>query len=65
MPYANKKGADQPAHLHNLISTFVVCCIDNITHIVVIQGSPFIMLCLGSIELDRVISEPCYKGIIL
>ena len=24
-----------------------------------------LLLCLGSIELDRVISEPCYKGIIL
>ena len=30
-----------------------------------IQGSPFITLCLGSIELDGVISEPSYKGIIL
>ena len=30
-----------------------------------VKGSPFITLCLGSIELDRVISEPCYKGIIL
>ena len=30
-----------------------------------LQGSPFITLCLGSIELDCVISEPCYKGIIL
>ena len=30
-----------------------------------VQRSPFIMLCLGSVELDRVISEPCYKGIIL
>ena len=30
-----------------------------------VQGSPFITLCLGSIELDHVISEPCYKGIIL
>ena len=30
-----------------------------------IQGSPFLTLCLGSIELDRVISELCYKGIIL
>ena len=30
-----------------------------------IQGSPFITLCLGSIELDRVISEPCYNRIIL
>ena len=28
-------------------------------------GSPFIMLCLGSIEMDRVITKPCYKGIIL
>ena len=24
MPYANKKGADQPAHPRSLISTFVV-----------------------------------------
>ena len=32
--------------------------------LIMVQGSPFIMLCLGSIELDRVISEPCYKGII-
>ena len=24
------------------------------------QGSPFITLCLGSIELDHVISEPYY-----
>ena len=30
-----------------------------------LQGSPFITPCLGSIELDRVISEPCYNGIIL
>ena len=29
------------------------------------KGSPFITLCLGSIEMDRVISEPCYNGIIL
>ena len=29
------------------------------------QGSPFIMLCLGSVQPDRVISEPYYKGIIL
>ena len=28
-----------------------------------VRGSPFIMLlCLGSIELDHVISELCYKG---
>ena len=28
MPYANNKGADQPAHPCNLISTFVVHCLD-------------------------------------
>ena len=26
MPYANNKGADQPAHPRILISAFVVCC---------------------------------------
>ena len=30
-----------------------------------VQCSPFIMLCLGSIGMDHVISEPCYKGAIL
>ena len=29
LPYANKKGADQPAHPHSLISTFVVHCLDS------------------------------------
>ena len=28
-PYANNKGADQPAHPRSLISTFVVRCLDN------------------------------------
>ena len=29
-PYANnKKGTDQSAHLHSLISTFVVRCLDS------------------------------------
>ena len=27
MPYANNKGADQPAHLRSLISTFIVRCL--------------------------------------
>ena len=30
-----------------------------------IQTSPFITLCSGSIGMDRVICEPCYKGTIL
>ena len=32
--YANKTGADQPAHPHSVISTFVVCCLDSIIHLV-------------------------------
>ena len=39
--------------------------LENIPKVIHVQGSPFKTLCLGSIELDRVISEPCYKGIIL
>ena len=30
VPYANNKGADQPAHLRSLISIFVVRCLDSI-----------------------------------
>ena len=29
MSYANNKGADQPAHLRSVISTFVVHCLDS------------------------------------
>ena len=29
MPYANNKGADQPAHRRSVISTFVVPCLDS------------------------------------
>ena len=29
MPYANNEGADQPTHLRNLISAFVVHCLDS------------------------------------
>ena len=32
MPYANNKGADQPAHPRSLISAFVVRCLDSIIH---------------------------------
>ena len=30
IPYANNKGADQPAHPCSLISAFIVCCLDSI-----------------------------------
>ena len=33
MPYAHNKGADQPAHLHNLISNFVIHSLGNIKSI--------------------------------
>ena len=31
-PYANNKGADQPAHPRSLISTFVVRCLDSMIY---------------------------------
>ena len=34
MIYADNKGADQPAHLRRLISTFVVRCLDSIIPLV-------------------------------
>ena len=34
MPYANNKGADQPAHSFSLISTVVVRCLDSIISLV-------------------------------
>ena len=34
MPCVNNKGADQPAHLRRLISTFVVRCLDSIISLV-------------------------------
>ena len=37
MTYVNNKSADQPAHPHNLISTFVVCCLDSVIRLVSIS----------------------------
>ena len=37
MPYANNKGADQPAHQRRLISTFVVRCLDRMICILAIS----------------------------
>ena len=38
MPYANNKGADQPAHLSSLISAFVSHCLDSIIPLVSISN---------------------------
>ena len=37
MPYANNKGADQPAHPRSLISIFVVRCLDSMMCILTIS----------------------------
>ena len=37
MPYANNKGADQPAHPRSLISAFVIRCLDSIISLVSIS----------------------------
>ena len=37
MPYANNKGADQPAHPRSLISTFIVRCLDSVMALVSIS----------------------------
>ena len=34
LPYANNKGADQPAHPRSLISAFVIRCLDSIISVV-------------------------------
>ena len=36
-PYANNKGADQPAHPRSLISTFVVRCLDSMIYILALS----------------------------
>ena len=40
MPYANNKGADQPAHPRSLISTFAVRCLDSTTSLVATSSIP-------------------------
>ena len=37
MPYAKNKGADQPAHPHSLISTFVIRCLDSMIYILAVS----------------------------
>ena len=38
MPYANNKGADQPAHPRSLISTFAVRCLDSMICILALSN---------------------------
>ena len=44
MPYANNKGADQPAHLRSLFSAFVVRCLDSVMSLVSVTKISSLML---------------------
>ena len=44
MPYANNKGADQPAHPRSLISAFVVRCLDRVMSLVSVTKISSLML---------------------
>ena len=50
MPYANNKGADQPAHPRSLISAFVVRCLDSIIPLVSISEILSFCDCAGRFE---------------
>ena len=56
MPYANNEGTDQPAHPRNLISTFVVRCLDSIIPLVSI--SEISNLYLASVAAQADLSLP-------
>ena len=44
MPYANNKGADQPAHPRSLISAFVVRCLYSVKSLVSVTKISSLML---------------------
>ena len=56
LPYANDKGADQPAHPRSLISAFVVRCLDSIIPSVSI--SEISSLYLASVAAQAGLSLP-------
>ena len=56
MPYANNKGADQPAHPRRLISAFVLRCPDSIIPLVSIPT--ILSLYLASVAAQAGLSLP-------
>ena len=56
MPYANNKGADQPAHPRSLISAFIVHCLDSI--ILLVSISEISSLYLVSVTAQTGLSLP-------
>ena len=55
MPYANNKGANQPAHPHSLISTFIVRCLDSIMSLVSISE-------ISSLKLAAVVVQAGFES---
>ena len=60
LPYANNKGADQPAHPCSLISTFVVRCLDSIIPLVSISeiSSLYLASVTAQAGLSTLIANP-------
>ena len=52
MPYANNKGADQPAHPRSLISAFVVRCLDSVMPLVSVTKISSLMLASVAAQAD-------------
>ena len=59
LPYANNKGADQPARPHSLTSTFVLRCLDSI--ISILAQSKISRLQLVSVAEQAELSLTCSK----
>ena len=59
MPYANNKGADQPALPGSLISAFFVRCLDNI--ITLVSISKISSLYLASVAVQVGLSLPWWQ----
>ena len=58
MPYANNKGADQPAHPRSLISSFVVRCLDSVMSLVsVTKISSLLLVLLASVAEQVSLSQ--------
>ena len=55
LPYANNKGADQPAHPRSVISAFVVRCLDSIIP----------LLAIAAISRPQLVSEAEQAGLSL
>ena len=55
MPYANNKGADQPAHPRSLISTFVVRYLNSIYKLALSKVSRFYLV---SVTVQACLSLP-------